>query len=101
MKPAPHTNDFATRDDIADVRADIAALRALVEQALSIIPPRTWLTVDEAAQIADFSPQAIRGWCRAYRIGTCVRGQWQVDRAQLRAHIVARFGASRLPPELR
>jgi hypothetical protein len=90
-----------TADDIATLHEKIDALTALVQHALAIQPPRTWVTVDEAAALSGFTPQCIRGWCRAHRIGVFVRGQWRVDRAQLRAHIVARFGLSRLPPELR
>jgi hypothetical protein len=96
MRSAPRS-----ADSIAALRADIAELKALVEHALSIMPPREWLTVDEAAALVRFTPQCIRGWCRANRIGVLVRNEWQVDRRQLRAHVVARFGLARLPPELR
>jgi hypothetical protein len=88
-------------DDIAVLRADIAELKSLVLQALAIQPPRTWLTVDEASALTGFTPQCVRGWCRSHRIGVLDRNEWHVDRRQLRAHIVARFGLSRLPPELR
>jgi hypothetical protein len=96
MKLAPNN-----ADDIAVLRADIAELKTLIQQALAVQPPRTWLTVDEASAMSGFTPQCIRGWCRSHRIGVLDRNEWQVDRRQLRAHIVARFGLARLPPELR
>jgi hypothetical protein len=96
MRPAPHITD-----DLVAIRADIAELRALVEKALSIQPVRTWLTTTEAAEMFGFSEQTIRAWCKLYRLGVFVRNEWQVDRAQLRAHVVARFGLGRLTQQLR
>jgi hypothetical protein len=101
MKPVHHTNNFATRDDIANVRADIASLRSLIEQALTIMPPRTSLTVAEASVLALRCEQTITGWCRHDHIGTLVRGRWAVDKAQLKNLLIDRYGEARLPPGLR
>ena len=98
MRTAPNNNIV---NDIAELHEKIDALTALVQHALALQPPRTWLTVDEASALTSFTPQAIRGWCRSHRIGALVRNEWQIDRRQLRAHIVARFGLARLPVELR
>ena len=101
MRIAQPRYDHEVLAEIAAMRAEFAELRQLIERALTIVPPRTWLTVEEAASLSNFSKQTIRAWCRLYRIGTCVRGEWRIVRSQLRAHIVVRFGLTRLPTELR
>ncbi|MBL8845461.1 MAG: helix-turn-helix domain-containing protein [Hyphomicrobium zavarzinii] len=48
-------------------------------------PPqqRDWLTVPEAAAIAEISERCIRNWCLDHGIGIKVRGRWRVSRASL------------------
>ena len=88
--------------DLAALRAEIAALRELIEQRLPApLAPREWLSVEQAAALALRSPQCIRAWCRDRRIGTKVRGVWQIDRAQMRRLVIERFGEGRLPVPMR
>jgi excisionase family DNA binding protein len=47
------------------------------------LPQRDWLTVPEAAAIAEVSERTIRAWCRDHRIGIMVGGRWRVSRASL------------------
>jgi hypothetical protein len=62
---------------------------------------RDWLSTTEAATLALRSEQTISGWCRHHRIGIQVRNRWQVDKQQLKALLIERYGAARLPPGLR
>ena len=71
--------------ELAAMRAEIAALRELVEQLVVSPPPpeRDWLSIDQAAELVNRTPQAVRARCRANRIGHKVQGVWRVDRARL------------------
>jgi hypothetical protein len=85
-----------------DVLDAVEQLRGLVERSLSpSSPPREWLSIEEAATLVGRSPQCVRGWCRIYKVGVRVRGQWQVDRRCLRQFLADRFGEARLPAALR
>jgi hypothetical protein len=66
------------------MRAEIAELRALIEQPV-VSPPseRGWVSVDEAAVLIRRSPQAVRKRGRVNKIGLKVNGEWRVDRARL------------------
>lgn len=87
---------------VAELRDEVAQLRALIERRLPASPPaRQWLTVTEAAELALRTPQTITGWCRRHYIGSKVAGSWRVDRAHLRRHLVDSYGEARLPPGLR
>jgi hypothetical protein len=59
--------------------AEVADMRALLERALHAVPPRTWLSIEEASALAGRTPQCVRGWCGTEAIGTMVKGRWQVD----------------------
>lgn len=47
------------------------------------LQPGEWLTVPEAAAIAEVSERCIRNWCLDHGIGIKVRGRWRVSRASL------------------
>lgn len=87
---------------VRDVLDAVEQLRGLVERAL-LAPPtaRQWLTIEEAATLAGRSPQCVRGWCRYDRIGTKVRGRWQIERSGLRRLLITRFGEAALPHALK
>ena len=46
-------------------------------------PQRDWLTVPQAAIVAEVSERTIRAWCLDHRIGIMVGGRWRVFKASL------------------
>jgi hypothetical protein len=89
--------------ELVALRADVGHMRAMLEKALQAVPPRTWLTVEEASALADRTPQTVRAWCGTEAIGTMVKGRWQVDRAGLRRVLLDRCDGdeAKLPEGLR
>jgi hypothetical protein len=91
-----HAARVATPLTLADLQADIGALRRIVEERLPApLPAREWWTVEETAERTRYSPQAVRGWARGpFHVGTRrgPRGPWQIDVGALRRMFLARFG---------
>ncbi len=100
LRTVPQPDDNAAEPTLRDVLVELRLLRGLIEQALPAAPPRSWLTVGEAASLAGKSEQALSGWCRRHRIGVKIRNAWRVDREQLRRLLIERFGEDRLPSGL-
>jgi hypothetical protein len=82
---------------IAGLEREIAELRRVVMAE----PPRTWLTVRQAARLCGRSTVTIQHWCRHERIATYDKRQWRINRAQLRQYLIERFGEAQLPQGLR
>lgn len=53
------------------------------DRNLRSLQPGEWLTVAEAASIAEVSERTIRAWCLDHRIGIMVAGRWRVSRVSL------------------
>jgi hypothetical protein len=93
LRESPRTSLDAVMTELAVLRADVGHMRVLLERALQAVPVRTWLSIEEAAGLAE----------RTEAIGTRVRGKWQVDRAGLRRVLLDRYDCdeARLPTALR
>jgi hypothetical protein len=102
LRESHRTSLDAVLAELGALRADVGHMRTLLEKALHAVPPRTWLSIEEAAELADRTPQCVRGWCAVEAIGTRVKGRWQVDRAGLRRVMLDRCDGdeARLPVRL-
>jgi hypothetical protein len=89
-------------EEVRALHDKLDALSDLIQRVvLPTLPPREYLSIEEAARLTARSPQAVCGWCRTHRIGVKVGKAWRVDRAHLRRLLVDRFGEERLPVGLR
>lgn len=81
-----------------ELEREIADLRRIVVAQ----PARQWLTCEEAARLCGRSVHTVRAWCdHPHCIGVRNGRQWQVNRDQLIALLIERFGEDRVPAGLR
>jgi len=95
--------------EVARLASQVARLVEVVEARLPAPEPveddddAGDVSVAEAARLAGRSTQTLRRWCDDFGVGkySDAAGCYLVCRAKLRAHLVGRYGAARLPAGLR
>ena len=53
-------------------------------------PPRTWVTVTEAARVLGEKPRTVRAWCSCGALPATrphTKAPWRIDRGQLAAFV--------------
>jgi hypothetical protein len=79
---------WASKADIDRLCEQVNRLASLIEQRLPApVPSREWLSIKQASEATGRSPQAIRRWCRVFKIGTRGPRGWMIDRDHLAAHL--------------
>lgn len=77
----PRWATTSTRDDPNSKTTAMTELPTPIHK--DPLPQRDWLTVPEAAAIAEVSERTIRAWCFDHHIGRMVGGRWRISKPLL------------------